>query len=56
MRRMDEAKKRGRPPKPEDEKLVRGVVFLTREQWDKLTRLGGVKWLRDKINRAKEPK
>ena len=46
----------GRPPKPEGERLVVPVVVrLTRELRDKLTRLGGPAWLRDRIKSAKEP-
>jgi hypothetical protein len=30
-----------------------GSIRLTQAQWDKLAALGGVAWLRDKINRAR---
>ena len=46
----------GRPPKPETDRLVVPVVIrLTRELRDKLTRLGGPAWLRERIKAAKEP-
>lgn len=46
----------GRPPKPEEERLSATVLIrLTQEMRDKLTRLGGVEWIRERIRRAKEP-
>ncbi|MDP1649555.1 MAG: hypothetical protein Q8M01_15325 [Rubrivivax sp.] len=46
----------GRPPKPEAERLdVPVVIRLTHALRDKLTRLGGPAWLRERIKRAKEP-
>jgi hypothetical protein len=45
----------GRPPLPPGERLVVRSIRLTTSQWDKLARLG-VDWLRDKIDRAREPK
>lgn len=57
---MKEAAKRGgaregagRKPTPEADALRVGSIRLTQAQWDKLARLGGVTWLRDKINRAR---
>jgi hypothetical protein len=57
---MKEAAKRGgaregagRKPTPEAEGLRVGSIRLTQAQWDKLAALGGVAWLRDKINRAR---
>jgi len=57
---MKEAAKRGgaregagRKPTPEAEALRVGSIRLTQAQWDKLAALGGVAWLRDKINRAR---
>lgn len=46
----------GRPPKPEGERLdVPVVIRLTHALRDKLTRLGGPAWLRERIRRAREP-
>lgn len=46
----------GRPPKPDGERLSLPVVVrLTLELRDKLTRLGGPAWLRERIKAAKEP-
>ena len=57
---MKEAAKRGgaregagRKPTPEAEALRVGSIRLTQAQWDKLAALGGVTWLRDKIDRAR---
>ena len=49
-----EARSRGRPALPEDEKTVPGSVRLTPARWEKLRRLG-VAWLAKAIDRAKEP-
>lgn len=47
----------GRPPKPEDERLSAVVmVRLTKEMHDKLARLGGVEWIRERIRAAREAK
>jgi hypothetical protein len=43
----------GRKPTPEAEALRVGSIRLTQAQWDKLATLGGVAWLRDKIDRAR---
>ena len=45
----------GRKPTPEAEALKVGSIRLTQAQWDKLAALGGVAWLREKIDRAKGP-
>jgi hypothetical protein len=57
---MKEAAKRGgaregagRKPTPEADALRVGSIRLTQAQWDKLAALGGMAWLRDKINRAR---
>jgi hypothetical protein len=48
--------KGGRPPKPEDERLSVPIMLrLTTAMHAKLQRLGGVEWLRDRIERAKDP-
>ena len=43
----------GRKPTPEADALRVGSIRLTQAQWDKLAALGGVAWLRDKIDRAR---
>jgi hypothetical protein len=45
----------GRPPLPPGERLVVRSIRLRLDQWEKLKSLG-TDWLRDKIDRAKEPK
>jgi len=44
----------GRPVVPEADRLRLGTIRLTQGQWDKLTALGGVEWLRKKIDKAKQ--
>jgi hypothetical protein len=51
---VNDKRPQGRPPIPADERLVVRSLRLTAEQWDKLARLGGVKWLRERINKARE--
>lgn len=58
---MKEAAKRGgaregagRKPTPEADALRVGSIRLTAAQWDKLARLGGVAWLRARIEKARE--
>jgi hypothetical protein len=46
----------GRKPLPPEERLIVKSLRLTQGQWDKLARLGGVEWLRERIAKAKEPK
>lgn len=43
----------GRPIVPPELRLLVGTIRLTQGQWDKLTALGGVEWLRKKIDKAK---
>lgn len=43
----------GRKPTPEADALKVGSIRLTQAQWDKLAKLGGVAWLRDKIDKAR---
>lgn len=58
---MDDTKKRGgsRPgsgrPRERDEPMVPVTLKLEPAQRDKLQRLGGAPWVRQKIDRAKEP-
>jgi len=52
---LDASKRRaGRPPIPEEDRLVGRNIRLTLEQWDKLARLGGAAWLRERIRMARE--
>lgn len=49
------ARRRGRPAiAPEDRRDHRFTFRLTKEELEKLDRLGGADWLRDRINHAKE--
>lgn len=50
-----EPRKRGRPALGEEGKTVPFVVRLTEEQSAKLRRLGGAAWVRDRVNKAREP-
>jgi len=43
----------GRPVVAEADRLRVGTIRLTQSQWDKLAALGGVEWLRKKIEKAK---
>ena len=45
----------GRKPTPEADALKMGSVPLTLAQSDKLARLGGVAWLRERIDKARPP-
>jgi len=45
----------GRKPIKEDQDTVTVSLRLTVGQRDKLARLGGAEWVRQKIDRAKEP-
>jgi hypothetical protein len=48
-------KRRGRPPAaPGAAKDARIELRLTREQREKLERLGGAQWVRDRIDSARE--
>jgi hypothetical protein len=46
----------GRKPLPEGEALVPVTIKMKPTQKDKLQRLGGAPWVRQKIDRAQEPK
>lgn len=46
----------GRKPLEEGVETVPVTVRMTLRQKDKLARLGGAKWIRARIDRAKEPK
>lgn len=45
----------GRKPLDPESETVGLTVRLTRKQRDKLARLGGAAWVRERIDRAKEP-
>lgn len=45
----------GRKPKPEADALRVGSIRLTQALWDKLARLGGVAWVRERIDKARAP-
>ncbi|WP_321940000.1 hypothetical protein [Paraburkholderia sp. J8-2] len=45
----------GRPPIPEEERLIHGSIRLTAAQWEKLGTLGAA-WLRKSIDDAKTPR
>lgn len=45
----------GRPPVKAGEETVTVSLRMTPTQREKLDRLGGAKWVRDRIDRAKEP-
>jgi hypothetical protein len=45
--------KRGRPFKPDEEKLVQRSIRLLPAQWAKFDAAGGIEWLRGLIDRAK---
>lgn len=46
---------RGRPAIQAGEETVPVTVRMTLPQRDKLARLGGPKWLRDRVDKAREP-
>jgi hypothetical protein len=46
----------GRKPLEEGMSTVPVVVKMTAPQKEKLKRLGGAPWVRDRIDKAKEPK
>lgn len=52
---MEEAKKRGRPPKPEEEKLERRAMYLPPAVWAKVDAFG-LAWARRALEKAKPPK
>ena len=45
----------GRPPVKAGEETVTVSLRMTPAQREKLERLGGAKWVRERIERAKEP-
>jgi hypothetical protein len=53
MTRPPNDRGQGRKPLPEASKLVVGSIRLSPAQWEKLERLGGAAWLRERIDRAR---
>ena len=45
----------GRKPLPEGEVMIPVMVKMKPAQKEKLQRLGGAPWVRDRIDKAKEP-
>lgn len=52
---MTDKNKGGRPALPDSQRSEVRSVRMTQDQWEKFMRLGGAKWLRRSIGRAKEP-
>ena len=52
---MDESKKRGRPPKPEGEKLERRAMYLPLDVWAKID-AHCMDWMREVLRKASPPK
>ena len=50
----DEVSGRGRPRLPQGEAMVPVMVKMKPSQKEKLQRLGGARWVRDRIDKAKE--
>ncbi len=51
----DESKpRRGRPPVAPEDYAVAGAIRLTRSQWVKFRALGGARWLRERIDKARK--
>ncbi len=50
-----EQKPKGRPPKPEAERLVQRSIRLPPDLWAKIDAAGGIEWLRSVIRRARPP-
>lgn len=57
MNKPTEPNPRGRPALPPEQRQTERVEMrCTKAQRDKLDRLGGVQWLRDRIDKAREQK
>lgn len=50
---MNEKRKLGRPTLPEEQKMMNYTIRIRKDQRDKLTILGGMKWMRTQIDKAK---
>lgn len=46
----------GRKPKETSDAMQPVTIKMTKPQRDKLKRLGGAPWVRERIDKAKEPK
>ena len=55
FRAMSPKRPQGRPPVKQGEETVTVSLRMTPAQREKMDRLGGAKWVRDRIDRAKEP-
>ena len=55
LRRMEQQKKLGAPPKPPEERLKQRSIRLKPAQWAKVDEYG-LAWLRALIDKAKAPK
>ena len=55
IKKPNTERKLGRPALEEGVETIPVTVRMTSPQKEKLTLLGGSKWVRDRINRAKEP-
>ena len=55
MKRGGPGRGQGRPPVKAGEETVTVSMRMTPAQREKLERLGGAKWVRDRIDRDKEP-
>jgi hypothetical protein len=47
---VEEKNRGGRPPKPDDEKLIQKSIRMTRKQWAKVKKYGGIEWIRKVID------
>ena len=54
-RRGGPGRGQGRPPVKAGEETVTVSLRMTPSQRERLERLGGAKWVRERIDRAKEP-
>lgn len=55
MSQAPEQKRRGRPVLPPEQRQTERIeIRCTKAQREKLDRLGGPQWLRDRIDKAKE--
>lgn len=53
-KKAEPKRRRGRQPIAPEERTVVGSIRLKPAHWDKLERLGGITWLRDRLARARE--
>lgn len=55
MKTAEAPKRLGRPPLPTGQFKIGRSIRLTPEQWLKLEQLGGVDWIRERIDKARLP-